>query len=380
MAAASAPNPVAPVQASMTTPQSKAPVPFRVATIERCDILPGESGSIAVSQNNILRTVEGTGYLYGIVLRFTATAVANAAAVTFAEDGPWNAYSTVSLADPTGELLNAGGWYLYLINLCDAQYANRLWDGSTNTTLFNQVTGAVGAGGSFTTVLRVPTATNRRDLLGIVGNQDRSIRYFIRTDVAASSVIYGVAPTTLPPFTIEKQLESYAVPPLSGPWGPNSIIPNGFGTLQYHTVSASEAVPLGGSTINHYNRRIGNTVRWLALVFRSNNSRVTADANPPTRIQMKVGDTDYFNEPYWYRRALMYERYGFEFPAGVALYDALHDFSPRAGFEVGDDWYNTDAVNTMQFLITYPAAFGSTANSLNLVTSDMIMVNQPSGS
>ncbi len=378
--AQSAPNPVAPVPVQAMTPQTQAPVPFRVATIERSEILPGEQGSITASQQNILRTVEGTGFLYSLLLRFNAIAAANAAAVAFTEDGPWDAYSTVALEDPTGTIVNTSGFNLYISNLADAQYANTLWDKSGNTNLYNAITGAVGAGGSFTTTLRLPAGTNRRDLLGILGNQDRSIRYFVRTDVAASSAIYSTPPTTLPPFTIEKQLESYAVPPLTGPWGPNTIIPNGFGTIQYHTVSVSEAQPLGGSQINHYNRRIGNTVRWIALIFRSNGSRVTADANAPTNIQMKVGDTNYFNEPYWYRRALMYERYGFEFPPGVILYEGLHDYSPRAGFEMGDDWWNTDAVNTMQFQITYPSGFGSTNNSLTLVTSDMVLANQPTGS
>src|SRR5690242_1887834 len=119
------------------------------------------------------------------------------------------------------------------------------------------------------------------------------------------------------------------------------VFPPQFGTLHYLTSTVSESAPQGSSQINHYIRRIGHTVRWIALVFRSNGSRATAETNQPTNIQLKLGEDVIFNETYAYRRAIMWERFGFAFPDGVLVYDGMHDFAAAAGFEFGEDYYHT---------------------------------------
>ncbi|MGH7954788.1 MAG: hypothetical protein ACREOZ_02385, partial [Gloeomargaritales cyanobacterium] len=99
-----------------------------------------------------------------------------------------------------------------------------------------------------------------------------------------------------------------------------------------------------------------------------------------TRVSLKIGDSDFYNEPYSYRRQLMAKRYGFGYPNGVLVYDMIHDFLPFAGGELGDDWINTKDVNTGQFLVTYNGNVAGASPILTFVTDDLALVGQPIGS
>jgi len=360
------------MQGPQVTGQQAPRVPWRRAVVERSNILPSEAGSLAATYQPIERTIEGTGFLYKIRLRLVATTTGNAATVAFSEDGPYNALGLMTLRDPNGELINVpNGWYCYIANLAQRNYGNRWLDQSTVSNITTGV--GSGAGGSFTQWFDFAVGINRRNLLGIVGNQDRAIKYTLRTDVNASSAVYATPPTTLPTYTLEKYYESYSVPLPVGPNGvQQQVLPPGYGTLHFTTVTTSDASPVGGSTVNHYLRRIGNTIRYIVLVFRSNNSRASAEANPATLVTFKVGDDTIFTETWAYRKALMYERYGFDWPSGCLVYDTMHDFDNTAGFEVGDDYYHTQALVNAQFQVAYPAGFGSTGNSLTIVTDDLV--------
>lgn len=358
----------------VNSPPTRQPIMFRDATVERTDLLTPESGTITTSTQRIDRTVEGSGYVYGLALQIVATAAGNGAAVAYQEDSPWSAFDTIVFKDVNGELINLAGFDLFIANLANHNYALRYYDQSTDTSIFQTVTGAGATGGSFTTWLDLPVAINRRELLGLVGNQDRAQKYSLRSDVAASGSIYSVAPTALPPFAITKVYYSYSVPAAQGPLGnPQQSVPSNFGTLHFLSAVNSDAAPIGGATINHFVRRIGNTVRWIALIFRSNGSRATAQtaANQPSNILFKIGDDTIFNETYTARRKLMFQRYGFDWPNGILLYETIHDFTSLPGYELGTDWWNTQSINNAQFQITYPSGFGSTNNTLKIVVDDL---------
>ena len=375
-----APSVGSPLPNPAVGPPSQQAIPFRRATTERVGILPSESQLITANENPIQKTVEGAGYIYAFLLRVFANTAGNAAATAFQEDGPWSALSSIVFEDVNAQVLNLTGYDAYLANLINRAYAVRFQDQSTNTNLFNLVTGAGATGGSFAFVLRVPVATNRRDLRGVLANQDRAQKYLLRTNISGSAGIYSTAPTTLPTMNIEKYYENYTVPLPSSPTGAKQeIIPRDFGTIHYSTSTLSDAAPVGGGQVNHFIRRLGNTTRWITLVARSNNSRSTAETNFPTNIQTKVGEDALFNESWHYRKALFYERYGFDAPNGVVTYDWQHDFAAAAGFEFGDDWIHTQALVNAQFLITWPAGFGSTANSLKIVTDDLQYVEPSAG-
>ena len=349
-------------------------IDFRRATVERSEILPAEALTMTAATQRIERTVEGAGYVYGIVLDVNVLAAANAAAVAFLEDAPWSCLDTVVYRDVNGELVNLTGYDLFLANIACKQYGARFWDGSA---LFRTVPGAGATGGSFDMMLRVPVALNRRSLSGLVGNQDRSQKYSLRTDLAGSGAVYGTAPTTLPPVAINKQYENYAVPLSVSPDGlRQERAPRDFGLLHYLTATVSEVVPAPSTQGNHYLRRIGNTIRYIIVVLRAGvgtTPRAVAQANAPTNIRLRIGDDTIFNESYRYRRALCFERYGIDLPDGVLIYDAMHDFLDGAGAEIGDDYYQTQGLVNSQFQISYPAGFTAGGN-LRFLTDDLAFV------
>lgn len=362
------------------TPRQQAPmIAFRDATLERTDVIPGFSLTMGAAASRQEFIVPGSGYMASLLLNIALTTGANTLNVVAAEDAPYSVLDTVVLRDVNGELVYLQGFDLFIANLCDKVYSNRFLDQSPDPVVFSPVVGGAGlTGGQFTFTIRVPIILNRRDLIGLLGNQDRAQAYFLRTDISALAQVFTTAPNNANTLTVNKIYENYSVPNANTPNGQaQQIIPDSYGTLHFTTAVQSDQPPTGGATVNHYLKRVGNTVRWLALIFRINGVRSTVEANQPTAVRFKVGDDTIFNETYWYRRALMFERYGFAFPNGVLIYDAMHDFEAGAGNEIGKDYYHTQALQNAQFQISYPAAFGSTNNSLRIITDDLALAGAP---
>lgn len=352
-------------------------IDFRRATVERSEILPAESNLITTSTIRIERTVEGTGYVFGIVLNVAAPASANSVAnVTFTEDAPWSALDTVVFRDVNGELLNLTGFDLFLANLGQKQYAFRFQDASA---LFNTIAGGGATSGTFNFWIRIPIALNRRSLSGLIGNQDRSQKYSVRTDQAGSGAIYTTVPTTNPTMAINKQYENYAVPLATNPDNmKQERAPRDFGLLHYLTSLQSAEAPAPSASVNHFLRRVGLSIRFIIFVFRAGSGAIPrsvaqTSANQPTGIRFKIGDDTLFNEAYNYRRYLMFERYGFDWPDGVLIYDAMHDLVVGAGSEVGDDYYQTQGLVNSQLQVTYPSGFSS-GGTLRIITDDLAFV------
>lgn len=352
------------------------PVPFRRATTQRAQLIQvqGPTALLTTGQPQTYQ-LEGSGYLYAVDLTVQGVVPStNAATVALNEDAPWNVLSSVILSDVNGELVNLDGYSLRLANMYAGYHMGLLTSSTDSSNVYQAVSGSGVTGGNFLFHLRLPAGTNERDLIGVLGNQDRSQRYTIRDDLNASGQVYSTPPTALPNVTITSHYESFTVPSATNARGQKQVmIPDKFGVLHYLTKTLNPgSAPLGGATVNHYLARLGNTIRVLILVLRSNSSRATAETNAPTRITFLIGDVPIFTETPAYRRALMYERYSFDAPNGVYVYDALHDFfSPTAGAEQGEDYYWTNGLVNAQFQITYPSGFGSTANSLTVITDDL---------
>lgn len=374
-------------------PQGQGTIPFRIATLERGDVIgttqiqPGAAESI--SDNPL----PGTGYMYEIDLNCNAPASGNSVTtIASTEDAPYIAVSSVILGDVTGQIVNLDGWSLKQIG----KYGG--WEpfneeGSADTAnVFQFSTATGGAGGTFEFHLKVPVGINRRDLVAILGNQDRSQQYTLRHNVNASANIYATAPSTVPTLTITRNYGSYAVPNASNEQGqPNQVVPNTYGVISYLTKTIADAPPVPSSQVTHFIRRVGNALRVVMLVFRAGTGatpRSVAEGAMPTNIQFKVGDQIIFNEATARRRIQMWDRYGFDPPkgqyttggtnsfpttgGGVLVYDNIHDSWQFAGSEFYHDWLWTEAVVQAQFLITYPSGF-TAGGSLTFVTSDVIV-------
>lgn len=348
-------------------------IPFRRATTGRVSQLPA-TGPVAMTANQqqITVVVDGSGFIYGVDLDVEAVTAANVANVVFNEDAPWNALATCNFGDVNGTLIDLDGFSLYLANLYGGWTYHRRQT-SLDTSIYNLLPGNGATGGSFRFHLFAPIALNRRSLLALVANQDRAQKYNLRSDINMSAAVYGTVPTALPNVTIRRHYDNYAVPaPQNANNAPQQQQPPKFGVLHYLTQSVSPTAPAAGAQ-NHYLPRLGNTIRLIILVLRSNALRATAEATPPTQIQFLLGDTPIFVENPAYRRALMWDRYGFDAPAGVYVYDFITDILNIAGAEMGDDYQYTNGLVNAQFVITYPAGWNAAASSLTVITDDLVI-------
>jgi hypothetical protein len=373
--------------------RSEKTVPFRRATTFRTTKVTGSAGTnVGTAAASYDVVIEGSGFIYAIDLAHTVTTAGNIAAVAYGEDAPWSTYGSVVFRDVNGELVNLTGFNLRLANIYGGWNTGNVFDNYTappvtasvltkDLQVLSLVSGVGGTGGSYRFHCYVPIGLNRRSLWGLLGNQDRAQKYSLRTDVISAAAtasgpnsIYTTAPTTQGTYTIDRMYENYAVPAPSDANGhKQQQIPDKFGIINFLTQSVNPTVPVGGGTQNHYLPRLGNTIRFITLVMRSNGTRATAETNIPTQIQFNLGDTPIFVETPSYRRALMFERYHQDAPQGVFNYDAITDFNWSAGYELGDDYFWTSGLVNAQFAISYPAGFGSTNNSLTVVTGDMLV-------
>lgn len=349
-------------------------VPFRRATTFRTSTLP-PTGPVAMTaaQQPVQQVVDGSGYIYAIDLDVSCATAANAAVVAYNEDAPYNALASVVFGDVNGDLINLTGFNLFLVNRYGG-YTYIPLANSADATVYGLTAGNGATGGSFRFHLQVPIALNHRSLLGLVANQDRAQKYQITDDIASSGVVYATPPTNLGNVTIRRTYENYSVPAAQNANGAaQQQQPPKFGVLHFLTQSINPTVPAGGGQVPHYLPRLGNTIRYMILVLRSNGSRATAEANLPTQIAFKLGDTPIFTETPAYRRTLMFRRYGFDAPAGVFVYDFITDILRIAGDEMGEDYMFTTGLVNAQYEITYPAGFGAANNSLTVITDDLLI-------
>jgi hypothetical protein len=350
-------------------------IPFRRASTFRTSLLEQTTGAITAATQPVQIQVEGSGYVYGVDIELDLEADnSGPATVAWHEDAPWSAVDSIVYQDVNGELWNLPGISTRFLNLYGG-WALADDSASTDEYVFEQVSGAVARGGSAHCHLMVPIALNHRTLMGLVGNQDKSQKYALRSNLAPSTAIYTTAPTVLPVVQIDRTYLNYAVPGAVNADGvQQQRQPDYFGVLHFGTQTVSPAVPTQG-TRNHFLPRIGNTLRTIILVFRDGNgtaARADAEANMPTLIKFMLGDTPVFAETVGARRKIMRDRYGFDAPNGVLVYDWITDLTQRAGAELGDDYLWTQGLNNAQFEVTYPAGWAANS-SLTIITDDLIV-------
>jgi len=362
--------------------QERAPaqgtIPFRRGTSRRSQlqIVTGPQALTGATQPVEVQLL-GTGYFSGLDITVQAVHPSNNAAnVVFFEDAPYSAIGSVVVHDPNGDLVNMDGISQQFAKLYNA-VTDFNEESSLDVNVFQKVSGAGITGGDFLQHLYIPIVTNDRDLIGLLGNQNRAVSYAIRTDLnsgtaAATGPIYTTAPTAQPNVTLTRMYESYAVPaPQNANKASVQLEPPKLGILHFITRFVNQVAPSGGSDLFHPLQRLGNTIRLLILVFRSNGTRATAEQNLPTKVTFFLGDVPLFSETVAYRRTKMFRAYGIDAPAGVLAYSGIQDFFVKAGAELGNDWWWTNGLSSASFECVYPAGFGSTNNSLTIITDDI---------
>lgn len=358
-------------------PPGQTSLPFRRAVGPvRTKVSVQDTGTLTTSETPVTDVLPGTGYMSFLdqTVTLVATATGTGPNVALTEDAPWCALSSNVIDDGAAPFINVPGFDLFLMNIYGGT-TTRLTTGSTDANVYSPILTGTGTGagsGSFT--LRMPFSINDRDLIGLLGNQDRQTKYNLRSNISASTTIFATAPQTQPQWTISRAYGYVPVPgALSADRRPQETVPPWYGVIHYINSVQSDSVPVPSSTVNHYLHNLNNALRVCILVFRAGTGttpRATASSNLPTKITFYAGSDPIFTESAAERRYIMYQRYGIDAPAGVLVYDAIRDFSREAGYELGDEYIYLGDLSEAQFEITYPSGF-TAGGSLRFVTSTL---------
>jgi len=181
--------------------------PF-VAGTRRVDKSTYDESKVLTAGTQDLRVYEcdPNGFLRGAYLLVTCVTAGNAAAVTFAANGPTNVIDTITFNDTNNKPL------LGPMNGFDLEMAVKFGgyafqDDPRLSPVFSVTTGGGATGGSFTFVLLVPVEIVAREALGSLPNKSASSTFDITIRLAASATPYGVAPTT--PGTVRVRIQQF---------------------------------------------------------------------------------------------------------------------------------------------------------------------------
>ena len=303
-------------------------------------------GTAVQSMQHVIPAVGG--WNRWIELLFVCTTSANAAAVTFAADGPWNVATLVTLKD-------AGQKPLYTLRGIDAYFSELLGgyhlfktDGSSRS--YVATTGAVGAGGSFTFSLWIPQEMGR-DGLGSYPNMDASQRLSVDITINLNASIYGVAPTTPGSLAVTPIVHYYARPAeIDADGRPQETVPAGAGTVQYWR--SLVATVNSGANISTFNLS-GRYIRNCLALF-TDGSDVRSDTVNPTSMRVELDNGLVYDAPRTSFDVFTWKFFGVDNPTGlmpILLGSLDPDRSP--GGEWADDWWRT--ATSSQLTLKYSA-------------------------
>lgn len=317
------------------------------------------------------------GFLKFIDVSVTCTTTANAAAVSFAADGPWNVLSYVDLRNSAGDsiIVPLNGYQLYLVNKYGALGIDPPFNDPRRSPAFSTTTGAVGAGGSFSFILRIPLEIDPRDALAAVPNLAANKSYQLQFALNANASIYTVAPTTPGGVVIEGVMGYWSQPnQMNGAQINQAVAPLGNGSLSLWRLQ-NETVAAGEKLTQLLN--VGNVIR-LAIFCLRTAAGVRSAADWSTVAQLILNDDIMNYIPLTFWQHYMAQDYGFNTGA-VEAAGGLDN-----GVFVVSDWNNqrgkvlADGPRD-QYLVTYNTTllqirntvFGATASNLEIITNDI---------
>lgn len=206
------------------------------------------------------------GFLGGVWMLAECTTAANAAAVAFADDAPWNAFDTVYLQDVGQQPLIGplGGYDVYVI---DKYGGYHFLSDPKASNIYSVTAGAGATGGSFTIMVYLPVEIVHRDALGVLPNTSGSAQFRLDVTLAATATVYDTAPTNAGTVRLRYELEGWQDPnetDISGQ--PVAQNPPAAQTTQYWQKS-TEDIASGA-----FDRKLTNfngLLRNLVLIWRT---------------------------------------------------------------------------------------------------------------
>jgi hypothetical protein len=149
-------------------------------------------------------SLNASGFLTDMYVWVVGTTAGNAATVTFASRGPFNALSSLEYDDVNNKPIVGpfDGWeFSQICKLGGYAFS----DDPKSSPTYSATTGAGATGGSFEFIIRVPIQLVPRDALGSLPNKSNTSTFKLRVRLANTAAIYGVAPTAAPSVRVRVQ-------------------------------------------------------------------------------------------------------------------------------------------------------------------------------
>jgi hypothetical protein len=289
--------------------------------------------------------ISPNGFFSGLTVMVSVAASANAATVTYAQNGPFNAIQLFQLSDVNNKPIVGpmNGWDLAVpVNKYGGYYDNPGAD-PRQSPFFTAVAGAGGTGGSFTFAIDVPVEVRRRDGMGSLYNSSASSTYSVDIYSEAPANVYGTAPTTVPTtMNIIIQLWGRSDPTQTDKLGnPVAQTPPASGTIQYWQKQSYGGLQ---GAFDFRLQGIDNFVRNLVFVLvDSTGSRSQGESDWPTPFlfQYETLQTMARSKSYWRHRIFNWFGYTGTLEAAGAADNGVfplifdRDWTSSAGNETG---------------------------------------------
>lgn len=220
--------------------------------------------------------VAAPGYGRALRLKFTASGGLGSG-VTAQPDAPFNLAALVTLKDAFGNPLIVAPGYeaFYLI----PKYGGAFGRGATrDITNFQNYSAPSAVGGNFTVSTQLPFEFVKG--YGVVSFANASLLPTLVLNIAASTAVYGVSPSTLPTLSVQNDLDFYWLPQ-----GVN-IAPPGLGTTRQWLYQQCNPSIASNSSVTVQLPRLGGYIDTFILELRdSTGARVDAW---PSRIRIII--------------------------------------------------------------------------------------------
>jgi len=285
--------------------------------------------------------ISPNGYLRGIYLIVENVTAGNSAAVTFAEDGPFNALANVNLQDTNSQPVVGPmtGYDLYILN----KYGGYAFsDDARNSGAFAAVTGAGGTGGSFTFVLYVPVEIVARDALGAQPNKSGSSQFSLVLTAGVNTTIYGTPPTAAGTMRVRAVISGWQDPDSNDSRGnPTAQDPPAVQSSQYGHKQVYQS--MAGATARRL-QGIDGLLRGLIFINRRTAStRVNGAADFPDPFTLKYENSLIIeSRPRVLWLHYIARIYGYQAAAEAAngrdngvfpVFEWMNDYGPKPGWE-----------------------------------------------
>jgi len=380
------------VAAVMERPRTKAgtngskgapvqPRAFRVGVQSHDEINYDVTVSTTASTQDLpVLNIPPAGFLRGVYVLVEGTTAGNAAAVTFAQDGPWIALDTVTLEDVNSAPIIGPltGYDLYAVN----KYGGYTFqDDPKMSPTYTAVTGAGGTGGSFSFVLRLPVELVNRDALGPLPNKSGTAMFKVRARLSATATIYGVAPTAAPSVRVRMQQVDWWDPDETDLKGrPLAQQPPGVQTTQYWSKAP---YTLNAGAARQGLERVGYLIRNLVFILRDTaNSRTVGETDWPDPFVLQFEANILITRLRSIWRQQIVNNYGYDGMAqgggtidsggardsGVYVEPFCLDFGLKPGAETRRGYLPTSSASRLEVQGTIG---GSGSHTLTVLTNDV---------